>query len=93
MNTILEKLNIKEENYGACSGPDGWIKSSSSKKISSINPSTGEIIASVYESTIDDCNTIIKKSTDAFKEWRKVPAPLRGQLVREMAGADRKSVV
>ena len=62
MNTILEKLNIKEDNYGACSGPDGWIKSSSSKKISSINPSTGEIIASVYESTIDDCNKIIKKS-------------------------------
>ena len=89
MNTILEKLNIKEDNYGACSGPDGWIKSSSSNKISSINPSTGEIIASVYESTIDDCNTIIKKSTDAFKEWRKVPAPLRGQLVREMAGALR----
>ena len=89
MNTILEKLNIKEDNYGACSGPDGWIKSSSSNKISSINPSTGEIIASVYESTIDDCNTIIKKSTDAYKEWRKVPAPLRGQLVREMAGALR----
>ena len=89
MNTILEKLNIKEDNYGACSGPDGWIKSSSSNKISSINPSTGEIIASVYESTIDDCNTIIKKSMDAYKEWRKVPAPLRGQLVREMAGALR----
>ena len=89
MNTILEKLNIKEDNYGACSGPNGWLKGSSSKKISSINPSTGEIIASVYESTIDDCNEIIKRSKDAYKEWRKVPAPLRGQLVREMAGALR----
>ena len=89
MKTILEKLNIKEDNYGACSGPNGWMKSSSSKKINSINPSTGEIIASVYESTIEDCNSIIKRSNDAYKQWRKVPAPLRGQLVREMAGALR----
>ena len=89
MNSILEKLNIKEDNYGACSGPGGWMKNSSSKKISSINPATGKIIASVFESTIDDCNAIVKKSGDAYKEWRKVPAPIRGQLVREMAEALR----
>ena len=89
MNSILEKLNIKENNYGACSGPGGWMKNSSSKKIASINPATGKIIASVFESTIDDCNAIVKKSGDAYKEWRKVPAPIRGQLVREMAEALR----
>jgi aldehyde dehydrogenase (NAD+) len=89
MNSILEKLNIKEDNYGACSGPGGWMKNSSSKKIASINPATGKIIASVFESTIDDCDAIVKKSGDAYKEWRKVPAPIRGQLVREMAEALR----
>jgi len=89
MNSILEKLNIKEDNYGACSGPGGWMKNSSSKKIASINPATGKIIASAFESTIDDCNAIVKKSGDAYKEWRKVPAPIRGQLVREMAEALR----
>ena len=89
MNSILEKLNIKENNYGACSGPGGWMKNSSSKKIASINPATGKIIASAFESTIDDCNAIVKKSGDAYKEWRKVPAPIRGQLVREMAEALR----
>ena len=89
MNTLLEKLNIKEDNYGACSGPEGWIKNSSSKKITSTNPSTGKIIASVFESTVEDYNAIVNKSVEAYSEWRKVPAPLRGQLVREMAGALR----
>ena len=89
MNTLLEKLNIKEDNYGACSGPGGWIKNSSSKKITSTNPSTGKIIASVFESTVEDYSAIVNKSVEAYSEWRKVPAPLRGQLVREMAGALR----
>ena len=89
MNELLQKLNINTDNSGACSGPNGWIENSTGKKISSINPSTGEIIASVYESTIEDYNVILKKSLEAYDEWRKVPAPIRGQLVREMGEALR----
>ena len=89
MDKLLQKLNIKENNYGACSGPGGWIKNNNSKKIISTNPSTGKVIATVFESTVEDYNAIVSKSVDAYKEWQKVPAPLRGQLVREMAGALR----
>ena len=89
MNELLKKLSIDNDNYGACSGPNGWVENGNGKKLSSINPSTGEIIASVYESTIEDYNAIVKKSLEAYDEWRKVPAPIRGQLVRKMGEALR----
>ncbi len=89
MNELLKKLSIDNDNYGACSGPNGWVENGNGKKLSSINPSTGEVIASVYESTIEDYNAIVKKSLEAYEEWRKVPAPIRGQLVRKMGEALR----
>ena len=65
------------------------MTTSDTKIIESYNPSNGEKIASVYEATVDEYNIIIKKSIDAFNEWRKVPAPVRGDLVREMGNALR----
>ncbi len=89
MNDLLNSLSIKKNNFGSCSGPDGWIENTDTKIIESYNPSNGEKIASVYEVTVDEYNIIIKKSIDAFNEWRKVPAPVRGDLVREMGNALR----
>ena len=86
---FLKKLGIKSENFGACSGHDGWIKNVDTKKIVSINPTNGESIASVYESSIEDYEAIVLKSKDAYDEWKKVPAPIRGQLIREIANALR----
>ena len=89
MNDLLNSLKINESNFGSCSGPGGWIENSDTKVIQSYNPSNGELIASVYEANVDDYDVIIKKSLEAFEEWRKVPAPIRGQLVREMGNALR----
>ncbi|MFQ6678685.1 MAG: aldehyde dehydrogenase family protein [Fidelibacterota bacterium] len=87
---FLKELGIEKENYGACIGGDEWIKSPDSKKLDSINPSTGEVIASVYQATEEDYEKVITASEEAFKSWKKVPAPIRGQLVREMADALRE---
>tara|TARA_B110000263_G_scaffold212926_1_gene196634 strand:- start:3616 stop:5142 length:1527 start_codon:yes stop_codon:yes gene_type:complete len=89
MNDLLKSLNIKDTNYGSCSGPGGWIESSRLKILDSHNPSNGEKIASVFEASVEDYETIKNKSLDAYHEWRKVPAPIRGQLVREMGNALR----
>ncbi|SVA30968.1 uncharacterized protein METZ01_LOCUS83822, partial [marine metagenome] len=85
----LRELGIDSENYGSCTGKGKWNDSNSSVKIDSINPSTGEIIASVYECSVEETETVIKASAEAFSDWRTVPAPVRGQLVREMADAIR----
>ncbi len=89
-NKILKDLGIHEINYGACSGSDKWSSSKEGGVLESINPATGEIIASVYQATESDYEQVVTESLSAFGEWRKVPAPVRGQLVREMGDALRK---
>ena len=86
---FLKKLGIEQENYGASLGPGHWSKTVDSGKIESENPTNGEIIASVYQCNVDDYNSIVNKSLEAFSEWRAVPAPERGQLIREMGNALR----
>ena len=86
---FLKKLGIEQENYGASLGPGHWSKTVDSGKIESENPTNGEIIASVYQCSVDDYNSIVNKSLEAFSEWRTVPAPERGQLIREMGNALR----
>ena len=86
---FLKKLGIEQENYGASSGPGHWSKTIDSGKIESKNPTNGDVIASVYQCSISDYNEIVNKSLEAFNEWRTVPAPERGQLVREMGNALR----
>ena len=90
MNSILTELGIKDENFGACSGSDKWSNNRDGGLIESINPANGEVIGSVFQATESDYERIVKESVTAFKNFRKVPAPVRGQLVREMADALRK---
>ena len=85
MNDILIALGIKENNYGACVGSGQWSTTTDAGKLTSINPANGEEIASVYQCSEIDYDRIMTESLEAFKEWRMVPAPIRGQLVREMA--------
>ena len=87
---ILKELGLKDINYGACAGPNDWCKTTDSGRLDSINPANGEVIASVYQCSVDDYNSIVEKSYEAFKEWRKVPAPVRGELVRQMGLALRE---
>ncbi len=89
MEKLLKSLKIDQNNFGACHGPEGWIKNKNGNIIESLNPSNGEKIASVYEAEAADYKKIIEKSIEAFEEWRKIPAPERGQLVRQMGDALR----
>ena len=88
---FLKNLGINQENYGASLGPSHWRKTTNSGKTESINPTTGEVIASVYNCSKDDYDYIVNQSYDAFKIWRTVPAPERGQVVREIGNALRDS--
>ena len=40
--SLLEKLGIRPVNFGACSGPDGWIEDERGGELISYNPTTGE---------------------------------------------------
>jgi len=87
---FLRELGIENQNYGACVGGEDWIKSTDSKKIDSINPATGEVIASVFQATVDDYEKVMLASEAAFSDWKKVPAPIRGQLIMDIGNALRE---
>ena len=89
MNMVLKKLGLEEFNYGASTSYNNCIKNEEQKPISSYNPSDGTLLSSVYKSSIADLDNIIKRSSDAFNEFKKIPAPVRGDLVREMSTALR----
>jgi aldehyde dehydrogenase (NAD+) len=85
---ILEQLGIKEINNGACSGTK-WFNTTG-EIISSHSSSDGSLIAQIRQGTSDDYEKIITTSQKAFKEWRMVPAPKRGEVVRQIGNALRE---
>ena len=89
MDSILKELGIKDYNFGACSGKDKWSQNKNAKTLDSLNPANGEKIASVYMAGAEDYDRILKDSTNTFNSFRKIPAPVRGELVRQMGEALR----
>ena len=89
MKSLLDKLNIQTVNAGACIGPDGWLKDAKGKELVSYNPTTGEAIASVIQATAETYEKVASAAQEAFLTWRTVPAPKRGEVVRDLGNALR----
>ena len=90
MKAVFEALGIKPVNAGACWGTQGWLPSAGRELITSTNPANGEALAQVAQATAEDYEAVMAKATDAFRKWRMVPAPVRGQMVRDMGDELRK---
>jgi len=80
---LLKLLGIKEENFGASTGLI-WLETKSSGMIEVISPVDGKLIAKVYQASENDYDLVVEKSIEAFKFWRTVPAPKRGDIVRQI---------
>src|SRR6185437_15548983 len=80
---ILEKLHIEPANSGACYGD--WLPNPSGPELISYNPSTDEPLAKIRTAGPADYEAVLARAAGAFREWRMVPAPQRGQIVREIA--------
>jgi aldehyde dehydrogenase (NAD+) len=89
MQDILKKLGLAETNPGTWLGAKS-LEDSSAKLIESINPATGEVIASVRSTTPAEYEQVVTKAREAFLEWRKIPAPARGEAVRLIGHALRE---
>lgn len=85
----LKQLGIKSLNPASCAGL-AWLMGDEQTPIVSINPATGKAIAKVAHATVQDYETIIDKAQQCFLSWRQVPAPVRGNLIREIAEELRK---
>ncbi|TCP27919.1 aldehyde dehydrogenase (NAD+) [Tenacibaculum skagerrakense] len=76
----LQTLGLKEINEGTSTGTK-WF--SNGEIIESYSPVDGKLIGKVKASTKDDYESVMKSATEAFKSWRVLPAPQRGEIVRQ----------
>jgi len=84
------KLGLDQEMfYGACTGQE-WLETGG-KTVESVSPADGQAIGKIKLADKDDYEKVVEKAQEAFKEWRKVPAPQRGDIVRQMGLALREN--
>ena len=89
MQKILEQLGLTAVNDGTWLGGQA-LSNESAPMIDSINPTNNEVIASVRQTTPEEYEQVLTAAREAFVAWRMVPAPVRGEAVRRIAGALRK---
>ncbi len=80
---FLKDLGVKDKNFGSCTGLQ-WNKTTDQGELKIHSPATGEYIATVYLSSEADYENIISTGEKAFDYWRQIPAPRRGEIVRQI---------
>jgi aldehyde dehydrogenase (NAD+) len=85
---LLESLGVRAENAGACTGD--WIDTRGAELVS-YNPTSEEPIARIRQATGDDYERVAQAAGRAFESWKMVPAPQRGEIVRQLGDELRRS--
>ncbi len=90
ISEILSKLqvDIKGVNPGVSTGSTHW--QGSGNVLDSFSPVDGKIIAKIGTASKDDYQKVIEKAVEAFANWRMMPAPKRGEIVRQVGDELRK---
>ena len=90
MEKFLTNLGLEPINPGAWAAGAGWLDDSASPRIDSVNPATGEVIASVHGATTEQYERVIVSAREIAAKWRLVPSPKRGEAVRLVADELRR---
>jgi len=86
---VLSRLGIKAGNSGVYAGR--WIEQPGGEECLSLNPATGETLGRVIGATKATYEQAVESSVAAFKKWRTVPPPQRGEIVRQIGQALREA--
>jgi len=87
MKNVLLRLGIKDINEG-CSTGNTWF--SNGETIESYSPVDGKLIAKVKSGTPEDYAKVIESAKAAYLYWRQIPAPKRGEIVRQFGNKLRE---
>ncbi len=91
LTDVLRTLNVAQINPSYSTGQQ-WNKVNEGREIKTINsPIDGTKMASVYLANEEDYNLVVAKAIEAFKVWSKVPAPKRGEIVRQIGNKLREN--
>ncbi len=86
MKEILTSLGIEDSNLGGFCGE--WM--GSGPELAVTTPIDGSKLATVRQVTEGEYDAIVSRAHEAFMHWRTVPAPRRGELVRQIGGRLRE---
>ncbi|XP_064545964.1 putative aldehyde dehydrogenase family 7 member A1 homolog [Drosophila montana] len=84
--SFLKDLGLERDNPGVFSGH--W--QGRGPTITSYDPGTGQAIATVRQGNVQELQQAIGLTVEAYKQWRQVPAPVRGEIVRQIGDELRK---
>uniref|UniRef100_A0A663FCZ1 aldehyde dehydrogenase (NAD(+)) n=1 Tax=Aquila chrysaetos chrysaetos TaxID=223781 RepID=A0A663FCZ1_AQUCH len=84
----LRELGLQEENSGVYNGLWGG----GGQVVTTYCPATNEPIASVRQASLEDYEETVKKAKEAWKVWADIPAPKRGEIVRQIGDALRQKI-
>ena len=85
---FLVNLGLEKLNSGISTGAE-WL-TGNGPLTESRTPVNGSIIAQIRNANHEDYETVISLAQESFREWRKVPAPQRGEIVRQIGNAVRE---
>jgi aldehyde dehydrogenase (NAD+) len=88
MKEALAQLGVKAINEGTSTGVNHF---SNGEILESHSPVDGQLIASVKTTTAADYEKVMQTATEAFKTFRLMPAPQRGEIVRQFGDKLRKN--
>ncbi len=80
---FLMTLGIEKENYGTSTGVT-WSSETSGEKLTVVSPVNGTVIGSVFQTTAEDYGKLVNTAQEAFLKWRQIPAPKRGEIIRQI---------
>lgn len=87
---VLTALGLNDTESGTYLGHGEWSSTRDAGVLESISPTDGSLLARVTASSQEDYETIVERAQAAFKVWRTVPAPRRGEAIRLCAEALRQ---
>src|SRR3984957_9496211 len=84
---LLKKLGLKAVNPGVFHGK--WA--GSGRVLTGTSPIDGSVLGKVRLGTPAEYETCVKRASEAFQKWQKIPAPKRGEIVRQLGNALREA--
>ena len=84
---FMKNLGLEDLNSGVSTGTE-WF-SGNGPLTESLTPVNGSVIANIKNANREEYEAVISTAQQAFPEWRKVPAPQRGEIVRQISNAVR----
>ena len=84
-SALFKKLGLQSDNPGVFCGE--WL--GTGKPLPSLSPIEGRVLATVRTATENEYERTARRAQDAFRKWQLVPAPKRGEIVRQLGNALR----